>query len=87
MKDSRILSTYQELPPNGGTLRLSNMPALAYPRELVFDTCKVGVVLRAVLFVQAVMVVGAMFGAQGVWGWLMQMAVFTGAALPATLFW
>ena len=87
MKDSRILSTYQELPPNGGTLRLSNMPALAYPRELVVDTCKVGVVLRAVLFVQAAVAVGAMFVAQGVWDWLVQMAVFTGAALPATLVW
>ncbi len=87
MKDSRILSTYQELPPNGGTLRLSNISALVYPRELVFDTCKVGVVLRAVLFVQAVMAVGAMFVAQGVWDWLVQMAVFTGAALPATLAW
>lgn len=86
MKDSRILSTYQELPPRGA-LALAHLSALAYPRELVFDTCKVGVVLRAVLFVQAVMAVGAMFVTQGVWDWLMQMAVFTGAALPATLAW
>jgi two-component system sensor histidine kinase AlgZ len=87
MKDSRILSTYQELHPMGGTLPLSDMPALRYPRELVFDTCKVGVVLRTVLFVQAVVVVGAMFGAHGLWDWMVQMAVLTGAALPATLAW
>jgi two-component system sensor histidine kinase AlgZ len=87
MKDSRILSSYQELHPMGGTLPLSDMPALRYPRELVFDTCKVGVVLRTVLFVQAVVMVGAMFGAHGVWDWMVQMAVLTGAALPATLAW
>jgi len=87
MRDSRILSTYQDLQPMGGTLPLSDMPALQYPRELVFDTCKVGVVLRAVLFVQAVVMVGAMFGAHGMWDWLVQMAVLTGAALPATLVW
>ena len=71
----------------GGMLPLSDMPALQYPRELVFDTCKVGVVLRAVLFVQAAVVVGAMFGAHAVWDWLIQVAVLTGAALPATLVW
>jgi two-component system sensor histidine kinase AlgZ len=87
MKDSQILSTYQEMQTVGGTLRLSNMPALTLPRDLVFDTCKVGVVLRAVLFVQAVVAVGAMFVAATPWDWLLQMAVLTGAALPATLAW
>jgi two-component system sensor histidine kinase AlgZ len=87
MKDSWILSSYQDLHPTGGTPQASDMPALQSPRELVFDTCKVGVVLRAVLFVQAAVVVGAMFGADTAWGWLVQTAVLTGAALPATLIW
>ena len=87
MKDSQILSAYQEMHTVGGTLPLHNMPALALPRELVFDTCKVGVVLRAVLFVQAVVAVGAMFGAIGAWEWLTKMAMLTSAALPATLAW
>jgi two-component system sensor histidine kinase AlgZ len=85
MKDSKILSSYQDLHPTIGALPLSDMPEVA--RELVFDTCKVGVVLRAVLFVQAVVAVAALFGAPSAWGWLTQMAVLTGAALPATLGW
>ena len=85
MKDSKILSSYQDLHPTIGALPLSDMPQVV--RELVFDTCKVGVVLRAVLFVQAVVAVAALFGAPSAWGWLTQMAVLTGAALPATLAW
>lgn len=63
------------------------MPELVRSRELVFDTCKVGVVMRAVLFVQAVVAVAALFGAQSWWNWITQMAMFTGAAVPATLVW
>ncbi|MDP2407348.1 MAG: histidine kinase [Hydrogenophaga sp.] len=63
------------------------MPEPVRANELVFDTCKVGVVLRAVLFVQAVVWVAALFGAQGWWAWTDQMAMLTGAALPATLVW
>ena len=85
MKDSKILSSYQDLHPTIGALPLSDMPQVV--RELVSDTCKVGVVLRAVLFVQAVVAVAALFGAPNAWGWLTQMAVLTGAALPATLAW
>jgi len=87
MRDSRILSSFQELHPGAGTLPLSQMPELVRSRELVFDTCKVGVVMRAVLFVQAVVAVAALFGAQSWWTWITQMAMFTGAAVPATLVW
>jgi two-component system, LytTR family, sensor histidine kinase AlgZ len=87
MKDSRILSSYQDLHPTLGTLPLSEMPDPERYRELIFDTCKVGVVLRAVLFVQAIVGVAALYGVQGFSSWLSQMAVFTGAALPATLAW
>jgi two-component system sensor histidine kinase AlgZ len=79
MKDTQILSTFHE-----------STPAVTAPelgRVLVFDACHVGVVLRAVLFVEAVVAVGAMFGASTAMGWLTQMSLLTGGALPATLLW
>jgi two-component system sensor histidine kinase AlgZ len=77
MNDSQILSTFQESP---------SRPAPA-PRVLVFDACHVGVVLRAVLFVEAVMAVGAIFGAAGPAEWLLRLATISAAALPATIAW
>ena len=41
--------------------------------------------LRAVLFVELVMAVGALFGVSSVFDWVLRLAVLTGAALPATL--
>ena len=79
MEDSKILSAYQELAPL--------VRPVPQARALVFDACHVGVVLRAVLFVEAVMAVGAMFGAATAVDWLTRLALFTGGALPATLFW
>lgn len=80
MDDSQILSAFQEVP---GQRRLPAAP----PRALVFDACQVGVVLRAVLFVEAVLAVGAMFGAAGFTDWLVRTSILSGAALPATLAW
>ncbi|WP_332814999.1 sensor histidine kinase [Ramlibacter sp.] len=82
MKDSRILSAFQDLPDAG---RAAVRPASR--QVLLFDACQVGVVLRAVLFVEAVMAVGAMFGADGLREWLARLSVLSGAALPATLVW
>lgn len=79
MKDSQILSTFQELAPEP--------PAPAAARVLVFDACHVGVVLRAVLFVEAVVAVGAMFGASSLLDWVNRLALLTGGVLPATLVW
>ena len=79
MKDTEILSTFPELDPQPA-------PAGA-GRALVFDACQVGVVLRALLFVEVVVGVGAMFGASGALDWLLRVSVLTGAALPATLVW
>jgi len=45
------------------------------------------VVLRAVLFVQAVVAVAAMFGTSTPLEWLTRLSLFTGGALPATLVW
>ncbi len=60
----------------------------AAPRlALVFDACHVGVVLRAVLFVEAVVGVGALYGAETPLEWLARLSLATGGALPATLAW
>ena len=79
MKDSQILSAFHDVP--------SADPPKAAGRVLVFDACHVGVVLRAVLFVEVVMFVGGMFGAVSAIDWLARVSVLTGAALPATLAW
>ena len=79
MKDTEILSTFHEQDPHAA------LPGNG--RVLVFDACQLGVVLRAVLFVELVLAVGAMFGVSSVLDWLVQLAVLTGAALPATLVW
>ncbi len=79
MKDSQILSTFQE--PAGAA------PARQARRPLLFDACHVGVVLRAVLFVEAAVAVSAMFGATSVLDWVYRLALVTGGALPATLVW
>ncbi|WP_114973177.1 sensor histidine kinase [Rhodoferax ferrireducens] len=83
MKDSQILSGFQELAPNPPDSPVSAPPA----RVLVFDACQVGVVLRAVLFVELVVAVGAMFGASTFFDWLTRLSLLTGGALPATLVW
>jgi two-component system sensor histidine kinase AlgZ len=57
------------------------------PRASMFDACHVGVVLRAVLFVEAVAGVVAMFGAGQVVDWLLRFSLLTGGVLPATLAW
>ncbi len=77
MKDSQILSAFQEGPVQTAPPK----------RVLVFDACHLGVILRAVLFVETVMSVGAMFGAAGAVDWLLRVSLLSGAALPATLAW
>lgn len=81
MKESQILSVFHN--PASASARNAVQPSVA----LVFDACHVGVVLRAVLFVQAVMAVATMFGAVNLMDWLTRLALVTGAALPATLLW
>jgi two-component system, LytTR family, sensor histidine kinase AlgZ len=78
MKDLQILSAFADLPASGAA-----EPA----RALVFDACHVGVILRAVLFVEAVVGVAAMFVADGFMPWLARVSVLSGAALPAVLVW
>eukprot|EP01031_Cornospumella_fuschlensis_P053262 gene53262-65057_t len=61
--------------------------AVAAQRPGMFDACHVGVVLRAVLFVEALAGVGAMFSAMRPMDWLLRFAILTGGVLPATLAW
>ncbi|OGB76228.1 MAG: histidine kinase [Burkholderiales bacterium RIFOXYD2_FULL_59_8] len=81
MKEPQILSVFQD------TAAAWSENAAPAPVALVFDACHVGVVLRAVLFVQVVMAVAVMFGATTPLDWLTRLALATGAALPATLLW
>jgi len=87
MQNTQILSTpppeAESGPPRGPSR--SGPPAAG--RALVFDACQVGVVLRAVLFVELVVGVGTLFGARDPTQWLASMALVTGGALPATLAW
>jgi two-component system sensor histidine kinase AlgZ len=79
MKDTQILSAFQELTP---------APLAAESKVvLVFDACQMGVVLRAVLFVELLVGVGTMFVARGVLDWIETFALVTAAALPATVAW
>ena len=79
MQDSQILSTFQEAAP-----AQRPAPAAVAP---VFDACQVGVALRAVLFVESVVAVGAMYETGSVLEWMLRLALLTGGALPATVFW
>ncbi|HWJ96449.1 MAG TPA: histidine kinase [Telluria sp.] len=77
MKDSQILSAFHDLPA----------PPPRPAAVLVFDACHVGVILRAVLFVETVMGAGAIYGAATPLDWLWRVAFLSGAALPGTLAW
>ena len=79
MKDTQILSAFQELAP-------APEPTPERP-SLVFDACHVGVVLRAVLFVELVLAVGSLYAANNVLDWIIHFSLVTGGALPATLAW
>jgi two-component system sensor histidine kinase AlgZ len=80
MDDSQLLSAFQELS--------RPQRPVAKPRpEMVFDACQLGVVLRAVLFVEAVAAVAALFVAAGFADWMGRFAIFSAAALPGALAW
>ena len=79
MKESQILSAFHEPLPE----RTVEAPAPV----LVFDACQLGVVLRAVLFVQVVMAVVMLFMPGGAMQWLTRLSLLTAATLPATLGW
>jgi two-component system, LytTR family, sensor histidine kinase AlgZ len=73
--------------PRAGVVLPGLQPEPQPQAVLIFDACQVGVVLRAVLFVEAVLAIGVMFGANGPMDWVSRLALITGAGLPATLAW
>ena len=79
MKDTQILSAFHESAPTQGVG--------SGVKPLVFDACNIGVVLRAVLFVELAVAVAVMFSSANFIDWLALMAFVTGGALPATLAW
>ena len=79
MKDTQILSAFHELASVPGP------PPVRAP--LVFDACQMGVVLRAVLFVEMATGIVVMFSAESVMEWVARIALVTGGVLPATVAW
>lgn len=78
MEDSQILSAFGD----------SSLAGTGRPHPApVFDACEVGVVLRAVLFVEVAAGVVVMYGATSPRDWLDRLALASGGALPATLAW
>lgn len=67
------------------TLVTADVPAHAPPA--LFDVCHVGVVLRATLFVHAVLATGVLFFASTLQAWALQFALASGIAMPAVLVW
>jgi len=61
--------------------------AAAAPLVSTFDACQIGVVLRALLFVHAVVAVGMSFVGASWTEWLFQFAYGAAVALPGTLLW
>lgn len=100
MKEAEILSVLPSRFDAGASDTAAPGGTAQAPREspaatLVWETCHLGVLLRAVLFVQAVTAVAALYAVpSGVEGlapalqaWGIQWALLTGATLPATLAW
>jgi len=56
-------------------------------RTQLFDTCQVGVVLRTVLLVEAIVAVVTLFTVHTLAEWFLLLATVTGGALPGTLLW
>lgn len=89
MRNPSILSATP--PASPATPSATSTPARAKgsarPARALFDACQIGVVLRAVLFVEAVVAVATLFAAPTLSEWLLLAATVTGGALPATLVW
>jgi two-component system sensor histidine kinase AlgZ len=62
-------------------------PAAGAGTAAVFDVCHVGVVLRAMLFVNGVMAVGVMFAADGIRAWALLAAMGAAIVMPGMLLW
>ena len=81
MRNPSILSATPPTPPRAVAKQPSRGPGP------LFDACRIGVVLRTVLAVEAVVAVCVLFVAATPADWLAQTATVTAGALPATLLW
>jgi two-component system sensor histidine kinase AlgZ len=79
MKDTQILSAFHDIDPAPVVDRRAP--------TLVFDACHMGVVLRAVLFVEVILGVAVIFASADFKDWLARVSLVTGGALPATVAW
>lgn len=72
-----------------GTPAFDILATAAHPPAAasVFDVCHVGVVLRALLFVHAVLAVGVVFAASSLTTWMSLAAAGSSVALPGVLMW
>ncbi|SDN35002.1 two-component system, LytT family, sensor histidine kinase AlgZ [Polaromonas sp. JS666] len=87
-KPSPDPQTFGESTLMGSVISVDEEPARrSSVRAGMFDACQVGVVLRAVLFAEAMVGVTAMFDADTALQWLLRFALLTGGVLPATLAW
>jgi two-component system sensor histidine kinase AlgZ len=66
---------------------LPAMQARGRAAASALDVCHVGVVLRALLFVHAVLALGTLFTASGFSQWVVPLARAAGSALPGVLLW
>ena len=82
MKDSQILSGFHQQPVGD----MAAVP-LAPPQTLVFDACQIGVMLRAVLLMESVIAMGAMFVTLDPGAWLALTSLLTAGGLTGTLLW
>ena len=87
MKPSTDSHFFADSTLHGALMGADAGDAAATLRGCMLDACHVGVVLRAVLFVEVVAGVVAMFGADQPINWLIRFSLLTGGVLPATLAW
>ena len=92
MRNPSILSADPAPSAVNGALAASRPSApgavtVARPASPLYDACQIGVVLRAVLFVQGVVALAAAFGPGGAIAWLERFSLVSGGTLPATLLW
>ena len=88
MPPRNLPSKFEDSTLRGGLSPADGLEASSPPmRASMFDACHVGVVLRVVLFVEAVVGAGAMFGVSDTLDWLLRFSLLTGGVLPATLAW
>ena len=87
MQNPKILSAFRERPPAQDPGLAQTLPDFQRNKHHRFDTCQAGVVLRAILLVQALVLVGALFAADALMPWVDLSMLLTGAAQPAVVTW